>query len=125
MFAHPKHPLIACIEDEAESEKARVLKAAGADILPICSRAGQIDLPALLSALPGQGVHSLMVEGGAGVITSFLREGLADIAIVTIAPFFVGGVNVLTGPLPSMPRLKSVGMQQFGEDVVMWGYFEK
>lgn len=123
VFAHPKRPLIACLGDEAESEKARTLKTAGADILPVCSRAGQIDLPALLAALPRQGIHTLMVEGGAGVITAFLREGLANIAIVTIAPFFVGGVNALTGPLPSMPRLKDVGMQQFGEDVVVWGEF--
>lgn len=123
VFAHPKRPLIACLGDEAESEKARTLKTAGADILPVCSRAGQIDLPALLAALPRQGIHTLMVEGGAGVITAFLREGLANIAIVTIAPFFVGGVNALTGPLPSMPRLKHVGMQQFGEDVVVWGEF--
>jgi 3,4-dihydroxy 2-butanone 4-phosphate synthase/GTP cyclohydrolase II len=75
VFAHPKRPLIACLEDESESEKAQVLKAAGADILPVCSRAGQIDLPALLAALPRQGIHTLMVEGGAGVITSFLRGG--------------------------------------------------
>lgn len=123
VFAHPKRPLIACLEDESESEAARTLQAAGADILPIRHCDGRMDLPALLAALPGRGIHTLMVEGGAGVITSFLRAGLADRAIVTIAPFFVGGVNALTGWLPSMPRLKHVGMEQFGEDMVVWGEF--
>lgn len=124
VFAHPKRPLIACLEGEGASEKAHILEAAGGEILQLPANVvGHIHLPALLAALPRQGIHTLMVEGGAGVITAFLREGLANIAIVTIAPFFVGGVNALTGPLPSMPRLKDVGMQQFGEDVVVWGEF--
>ncbi len=123
VFAHPKKPLIACLPTEAQSEKARALQTAGAEILPIASADQRLSLPALLAALAQRGVQALMVEGGAGVITSFLREGLADIAIITIAPFFVGGVNALTGPLPAMPRLKAVGVQQFGDDVVVWGEF--
>lgn len=121
VFAHPKKPLIACLQTEAKSEKARALQTAGAEILPIASADQHLSLPALLAALDQHGVQSVMVEGGAGVITSFLREGLADIVIITIAPFFVGGVNVLTGPLPGMPRLNAVGAQQFGDDVVVWG----
>jgi riboflavin biosynthesis pyrimidine reductase len=38
-------------------------------------------------------VRSLMVEGGAQVITClYLSSGLADCLILTIAPFFVGGL---------------------------------
>ncbi|MEJ5223235.1 MAG: dihydrofolate reductase family protein [Anaerolineales bacterium] len=122
VFAHPQPPLIACLESEASGDRARALLAAGADILPLPpNAAGHLHLPALLGSLYQRGIRSLMVEGGAGVITSFLREGLADVVILTIAPFFVGGVNALTAPLPAMPRLKNVGMQTFGEDVVVWG----
>ncbi len=122
VFSHPQPPLIACLESEASGDRARALQAAGAGLLPIPADASaRLHLPALLQALFERGIRSLMVEGGAGVITSFLREGLADVVILTIAPFFVGGVNALTAPLPTMPRLKNVGMQPFGEDVVVWG----
>lgn len=123
VFNHPQKPLIACLESEAGSEKAQALKAAGAEIVEIKKKGERLDLGTLLAALDRRGIRSLMVEGGAGVITSFLQAGLADIAIITIAPFFVGGVNVLTGPLTSMPRLKNAGAEQFGEDVVVWGEF--
>ncbi len=123
VFNHPQKPLLACLEGEASREKARALETAGAEILPVKGTDGRIDLGDFLAELNRHGIHTLMVEGGAGVITSFLREGLADIAILTIAPFFAGGVNALTAPLPAMPRLKNVGAQQFGEDVVVWGEF--
>ena len=37
-------------------------------------------------------VGSLMVEGGAGILSSFLAERLADQVVVTISPRFVGGL---------------------------------
>ena len=39
--------------------------------------------------------RSLMVEGGASVISSFLVSGLVDLVIITIAPVYVGdGIGV-------------------------------
>ena len=39
--------------------------------------------------------RSLMVEGGAAVISSFLTSGLVDLIIITIAPVYVGdGIGV-------------------------------
>jgi len=35
-----------------------------------------------------------MVEGGARIISSFLREGTVDALIITIAPVFVGDAGV-------------------------------
>jgi 2,5-diamino-6-(ribosylamino)-4(3H)-pyrimidinone 5'-phosphate reductase len=49
----------------------------------------------MLSALHQEGVQSLMVEGGARVINSFLRHPhLVQRVIVTVAPVFVGGGGV-------------------------------
>lgn len=54
------------------------------------------------------GGGSLMVEGGASIISSFLDSGLVDLVIITIAPIFVGeGVGVSTNRVshfPSSPR---------------------
>jgi GTP cyclohydrolase II len=123
IFSHPQPPLIACLPTSAEGEKAAALRAAGAEILPIRTDQDKIDLTALLTALDQHGIDSIMVEGGATVITTFLRQNLADLLILTIAPFFAGGVNALTGPLDAMPRIAQVGSTQMGQDLVLWGTF--
>lgn len=52
---------------------------------------GAVDLPALLRHLKGRGVASLLVEGGATVIASFVRGGLFDVFTVYVAPVLIGG----------------------------------
>ncbi|MEP7120438.1 MAG: RibD family protein [Byssovorax sp.] len=49
-----------------------------------------VDLDALLARLRARGVAEVVVEGGSRVITAFLRRGLADRIIVTIAPMILG-----------------------------------
>ena len=59
---------------------------------------GKISVPDLLKELKGLGIRSLMVEGGARVIKSFLvaatpsgsSPGSVDTVLVTVAPVFVG-----------------------------------
>jgi GTP cyclohydrolase II len=86
---------------------------------------GGIDLPALLSKLADMGITSLMVEGGAQVITSFITSRLVDQVIVTVAPVLVGGLRVLESslslPLGHFPRLAQVSFHQVGQDLVLWG----
>jgi len=110
----------------APSKRREALAALGATIysLPTGPNGG-IALPALLEMLGKMGVHSLMVEGGAQVITSFLSYRLVDQLIVTIAPVLVGGVRVLEVrhlPHPNgLPRLTQVTYQQIGVDLVVRG----
>ena len=49
-----------------------------------------VELPRVLADLVRRGVERLMVEGGSGVHTQFLRAGLADELHLVVAPFFVG-----------------------------------
>ncbi|WP_199485350.1 RibD family protein [Actinomadura craniellae] len=49
-----------------------------------------VELPVLLADLARRGIRRLMVEGGTGVHTRFLTEGLADELHLVIVPFFVG-----------------------------------
>ncbi|MDQ3867043.1 MAG: GTP cyclohydrolase II [Actinomycetota bacterium] len=49
-----------------------------------------VDLAAALAGLRSVGVRSLLVEGGARVITSFLAEKLVDRLVVAIAPSIIG-----------------------------------
>lgn len=53
-------------------------------------RHGFLDLKAVLGELERRGLQRLMVEGGATVISSFLRERLVDEATIYVAPTIVG-----------------------------------
>jgi 2,5-diamino-6-(ribosylamino)-4(3H)-pyrimidinone 5'-phosphate reductase len=66
-------------------------------------RAGTLSISAILSRLCALGVQSVMVEGGAAVIASFLESARAptkavDTLIVTIAPTLVGAQGIGYSP---------------------------
>ncbi|MHB8352464.1 MAG: RibD family protein [Thermoplasmata archaeon] len=61
----------------------------------------QVDLGALLEDLAERGFRQILVEGGAGVLSSFFRAGLVDRATIYVAPLFIGGSTaprLLAGP---------------------------
>lgn len=118
-------PLIATTE-AADSERQKRLEAAGARVLRLPANAnGQVDLRALLDRLGQLGINRLMVEGGAGIITSFLSERLVDHMVLTMAPVVVGGLPAVSrsgrGDLTYFPRLRNLHHQRFGDDLVFWG----
>lgn len=55
---------------------------------------GKLSIPHMLSHLNGMNISSLMVEGGASVIESFLSSGCVDTMLVTVAPRVVGSAGV-------------------------------
>jgi GTP cyclohydrolase II len=113
---------IACTLAADEGRRA-ALTARGAEILALPAwENGWVDLGALMDALGAAGVERIMVEGGAKVLTSFLRAELGDYAIVTLAPRLLGGlaaVGALEGA--RRPRLASVTSHRLGDDVVLAG----
>ena len=84
---------------------------------------GRIDLVHLLAQLYAEGVRSVMVEGGAAIIRSFLLERLVDHAVITISPRFVGGLPALgMSPLPGRsPRLCDWTAATLGGDLLISG----
>ncbi len=59
----------------------------------------KVDLPAVLQELGKRHVSSLLVEGGAAVLTSFIREGLADRLVIISAPKIFGKATDAIGDL--------------------------
>jgi 3,4-dihydroxy 2-butanone 4-phosphate synthase/GTP cyclohydrolase II len=110
----------------AEQERETTLARLGVQVhrLPT-GQQSLIDLIALLELLGDKGINSLMVEGGAQIITNFLTSRLVDQVVVTIAPVVVGGVRVVDNLGLShpnhFPRLSRVSYQQVGEDLVIRG----
>ena len=79
-----------------------------------------------MEAIYARGIKTLMVEGGADVISSFLAARLADAIILTIAPMLVGGykaVNTLTGDT-SFPRIAALNSHQQGDEMILWGQID-
>jgi len=109
----------------AEPERQDALEAAGAKVLRLGGNNGWVDLAELLEYLGARGVNSLMVEGGAQIITSFLTSRLVDQVVLTIAPLLVGGLRVVDqlGRSSSrrFPRLRHLTCQQLGEDLLLRG----
>jgi riboflavin biosynthesis pyrimidine reductase len=58
-----------------------------------------VDLRALLSALAARRVQSVLVEGGAALITALLRERLAHRLVVCVAPKVLGAGVEAVGDL--------------------------
>jgi 3,4-dihydroxy 2-butanone 4-phosphate synthase/GTP cyclohydrolase II len=120
LLEHPTHrPWIVC-GPQADAERVAALIAAGAKVVEMPIGTDQrIDLPALLRWLGHAGFYRLMVEGGAEVITSFLRAQLVNEYVLTIAPMLVGGVRGVHD-LGGVPRLINCLMEQMGTDWVLW-----
>lgn len=114
-----------CHGPEVSSAQAQAMIAAGAEPVPCAVGVdGRIDLSALMQWLSGQGVNSIMVEGGAQVITSFIQNRLADVIIVTISPMFLGGLPVIdtrnaAGRVSF--DLAEASYQGLGRDLIVWG----
>jgi riboflavin-specific deaminase-like protein len=130
IFQHPRKPIIACLENAVFSNKAQVLTRAGATILPVPGdKDGHISLPGLLELLRGQEIESIMVEGGATVITAFLQQDLVDRVVLTIAPIFIGGLKALEKPvgLPAnkLLNLKNVNVEAVGNDLVVFSELDR
>jgi GTP cyclohydrolase II len=110
--------------------KQKKLEANGAQVIRLrTTRNGHIDLKSLLEFLARREIDSVMVEGGARVITSFMKTHLADYFVITITPFFIGGVHAVEQLLPraqhghvvQLDRAKIMGDDWYGRDLVLWG----
>ncbi|GHH75853.1 putative bifunctional riboflavin biosynthesis protein RibG [Streptomyces sulfonofaciens] len=77
--------LIAVAEDADAAHLTRL-----ADVLRLPRTAAGLDVPALLGALHGRGVRSVLLEGGPTLAGSFVAAGAVDRVIGYIAPVLLG-----------------------------------
>lgn len=88
-------PIVATLPSASEKRRSR-LESNGVEVLPLpANRKGGVDLRALLRRLPELGVQSVMIEGGARIISGVLAERLADQLVLTISPMILGGVRAV------------------------------
>jgi diaminohydroxyphosphoribosylaminopyrimidine deaminase/5-amino-6-(5-phosphoribosylamino)uracil reductase len=115
---------------ETHPRAAEQVRKMGSELLvcpdtPDCS-----NLIFLLDELSRRGIAHLLVEGGPRVLTSFIKENLADEIIVYIAPQILGtqGSAEITGPMAEMTQavgLHNVDIKRFDDDVRLSGLTER
>jgi riboflavin-specific deaminase-like protein len=77
----------------ADQNRKAEIERLGAEVMVVESdRADQsrVDLKRLIAELGARGLSSILVEGGAGIITSLLAQRLVDRLVVAVAPKIIG-----------------------------------
>jgi len=72
-----------------------------------------------LAALGGEGVQSLLLEGGPTIAASSLAEGLVDRLLVFVAPVLAGGGVPMLGHLPQPLDLGEPEVEPVGADLLL------
>ena len=75
-----------------------------------------------LAALAGEGVQSLLLEGGPTLATAFLEADLVDKLLVFVAPALAGAGPRLLGELRAPVRLTRLTARPIGADVLVEAY---
>ncbi len=75
-----------------------------------------------LARLGGEGVQSLLLEGGPTLATAFLERGLVDKLLLFVAPTIAGDGPSLLGALPHPVSLTRLEARPVGDDVLLTAY---
>lgn len=116
--------IVATVEPE-DSPKAKRRAAAGVEVWRIRERNGRVDLKGLLKRLGKEGLLHVLVEGGAQIFGTLLRERLADELWLFMAPKVVGDSGVSWVGELGVSRMAralefgSVEVDRFGRDLLL------
>jgi len=122
------HTWVAVAAD-TPAERVKSLQHRGVTVLEAGGSHGRIRLEHLLKRLGEREITSVMIEGGQGIFTSAVEEGIVDKCVLFVAPILVGGKtapSLLGGQgieeIGQALRLSRLRIEQLGEDVLIEGY---
>lgn len=107
---------------DAPKDKLAAFAARGVTVIPCSLKGESIDLEFLAKALADQGLTRVLIEGGAGIATAFLRAGLVDLLYWFRAGMIIGGDGLAAigelgvKALGSAPRFHRLWSQALGAD---------
>jgi len=131
-----KFPLLVATSHHSlkyREEAAHHIIKQGGQVLPLPIADGQCDLKALLAELGKRQIQQLLVEGGAAVIASFLKQNLADELRIYIAPKILGAAGAVSitdamAQIANAVNLNNAAIKNFGSDICISGlckHFDK
>ncbi|MDH4196234.1 MAG: bifunctional diaminohydroxyphosphoribosylaminopyrimidine deaminase/5-amino-6-(5-phosphoribosylamino)uracil reductase RibD [Candidatus Aminicenantes bacterium] len=122
-------PVVVLARRDANPARAKALRMKGVEVVPTSASPNGVDLVAVLAALGQREIGSVLVEGGSKVFTSFLRAGLADKAVLAIAPKLIGGSRAPglweeegAARVRDALDLRATTVVRVGEDIIVEGY---
>jgi diaminohydroxyphosphoribosylaminopyrimidine deaminase/5-amino-6-(5-phosphoribosylamino)uracil reductase len=109
----------------ADKKRLASLREAGIEVLLTPEdETGEVDLKHLLKIIARKGISSVLVEGGARVITSLLHQNLVDKMVIALAPKIMGRGIEAVGELnirevSQTLKLSFKRIYRLGEDLVI------
>ena len=124
-----RHTLIATT-DMAAPERAHELEHLGAEVLRLPPGKSGVDLAELLKELGRRRIESVLVEGGARIVTSLLAAHLVDRLVIAIAPKIIGQGTEAIGDLEILHLRDAITFSTFktrrlGPDIIFDGQLNK
>lgn len=118
--------VVACDQSRLSGKRAASLQRAGLKLIGLRrDRTGGLDLRALLRELGRRHMTNVLVEGGGHTLGAFYDAGLADEAVIFVAPRLIGGheaVSSLAGRGPAKMRdlaePRNIHVRRLGPDHV-------
>jgi diaminohydroxyphosphoribosylaminopyrimidine deaminase/5-amino-6-(5-phosphoribosylamino)uracil reductase len=122
-------PTILAVSETAPRSRLEALEREGVQIIVVPGSPRRVSLRNLMEALGKLGFLSVMIEGGAEINASALREGVVDKVLLYLAPILIGGKAAPTAVggdgielLEQAIRLRDVRIERFAEDILIEGY---
>lgn len=126
--ARPKENVFVVTAPEVSIPKAFV----GTHLTCSLKAEHEFDLPSLFSALRSHDVHSVMIEGGAATIGTFLKAGKVQRLHAYVAPLLIGAGNGMAWTrnfeIPELARavrLTQVRHEKIGDDLYWTGLIKQ
>lgn len=123
-----EQPTIVCTTDQASNTKIHRLERLGVRVWVMPRRSSRVSLPAVLKRLGREGLTTVLIEGGATLNASALKERVVDHIQLYIAPKLLGGhdaVGLIGGTSPnriqSAWQIDQIRVKQLGQDFCVTG----
>jgi 3,4-dihydroxy 2-butanone 4-phosphate synthase/GTP cyclohydrolase II len=126
----PEAATVVLTSERSDPDRRAVLRRRGVKVEVVREAPEGIDLADGLARLLTLGIRSVLVEGGAHVITSTVRERLADRVVVAVAPLLLGKGTEAVGDLGATQiadglRLLNRTVHQVGQDLLVAGNLDR
>jgi diaminohydroxyphosphoribosylaminopyrimidine deaminase/5-amino-6-(5-phosphoribosylamino)uracil reductase len=118
-------PTLIATSKNASDPRFQRLAGSGTEIINIkADKNGNVDLKTLFKMLAGRNISSILIEGGAQIITSTLKDNLANRLITIIAPKIIGTGIEAVGDLNirKLEAAKKLSIQKVlrrGDDIIV------
>jgi diaminohydroxyphosphoribosylaminopyrimidine deaminase/5-amino-6-(5-phosphoribosylamino)uracil reductase len=115
---------------KASPKKINTLTKKGIQVIPLSLSGNKIKLKEVLSWLGGNEISSVLIEGGSLLLSSIIKEELADKIFIMRSPRLIGGKDAPTifegrgaATVKESLRLQRIRFFSIGNDTVCEGYF--